>query len=212
MDPPFLHPLRLGAVAVDLRDGRIRGANAPDRLTAFEIELLRYFVERAGQSVSREELIRDVWRSAVSERAVDQAVRRLRRRLEPGHRHSTLLLSVRGVGYRFVLPRETRIRAPISPLESLDPWLRAGFAGCCAFPRGFDAAAARQVAQLPEAALRALVRHGLLATGSSVGGDRRSYIVVDEARIEASADAVALHAGSTTRAANVSASSAVRSA
>jgi len=210
MDRPGPHTLRLAGRTVDLRDGRIDGQGCRGHLTAFETELLRCLVDRAGEAVSRDELIARVWRGPVSDRAVDQAVRRLRRRLEPDRRHSSLVLSVRGIGYRFQAPREVVVRAPTSRLGSLDAWLRGAFAACCAFPGSFDAAAARHVAEVPEAVLRALVRHGLLEAVSDPTRPGARYAVVSCARIAAPADALARRA--TLESACSAAPSVVRSA
>ncbi|MCP4870045.1 MAG: winged helix-turn-helix domain-containing protein [Proteobacteria bacterium] len=176
--------LRIGALIVDLATGGIEGPGHTDRLTGFEAGLLRYLVSRPGEAVSRADLIEHVWEAPVSDRAVDQAVRRLRRRLEPQRRHSTLILSVRGVGYRFLAPRKVVVRARSSRLDSLDPWLRNAFSACCAFPGPFEVAAARVVAEVPEAVLRALTRHGLLASFPSEGRGGARYAVIDGARVE----------------------------
>lgn len=175
--------LRIGSLVVDLATGTIEGPDHADCLTGFELELLRYLIARPGEAVTREDLIARVWEREVSDRAVDQAVRRLRRRLEPGRRHSTLILSARGVGYRFIAPREVVVRARTSPLDKLDPWLRSAFASCCAFPEPFDASAARVVAEVPEAVLRALSRHGLLAQHPSEGRGGARYAVIERARV-----------------------------
>lgn len=81
--------------------------SAPDqevRLTLMEAELLRYLIERPGKVVSRGEILEEVWRvrEDTDTRAVDNFVVRLRRYLEPDPTRPVHLLTVRGVGYRFV--------------------------------------------------------------------------------------------------------------
>ncbi len=74
------------------------------RLTLMEAELLRYLIERAGKIVSRGEILEEVWRvrEDTDTRAIDNFVVRLRRYLEADPVRPAHLLTVRGVGYRFV--------------------------------------------------------------------------------------------------------------
>ena len=78
--------------------------NETTRLTLMEAELLRYLIERAGKVVSRGEILEEVWRvrEATDTRAIDNFVVRLRRYLEADPVRPAHLLTVRGVGYRFV--------------------------------------------------------------------------------------------------------------
>lgn len=73
-------------------------------LTLMEAELLRYLIERSGKVVSRGEILEEVWRvrEDTDTRAIDNFVVRLRRYLEPDPSRPVHLLTVRGVGYRFV--------------------------------------------------------------------------------------------------------------
>jgi hypothetical protein len=69
------------------------------RLTRREFELLRHLAERHGQSVSRAQLMAQVWRDPrVSARTVDTHVRRLRAKLGG---YARALRTVRGSGYRW---------------------------------------------------------------------------------------------------------------
>jgi DNA-binding response OmpR family regulator len=73
-------------------------------LTLMEANLLRYLIQHAGKSVSRKKMLEDVWglHEDTDTRAIDNFIVRLRRyiEVEPGRpRH---VLTVRGVGYRFV--------------------------------------------------------------------------------------------------------------
>ena len=81
--------------------------SSPDqevRLTLMEAELLRYLIDRPGKVVSRGEILEEVWRvrEDTDTRAIDNFVVRLRRYLEPDPARPVHLLTVRGVGYRFV--------------------------------------------------------------------------------------------------------------
>jgi DNA-binding winged helix-turn-helix (wHTH) protein/tetratricopeptide (TPR) repeat protein len=91
--------LRLGRTTLDLDSGEVVLAGELHRLTRLETELLRYLWARADQVVSREELLREVWRyrSGAMTRAVDHLVLRLRRKLgDDGAAH---LCAVYGQGY-----------------------------------------------------------------------------------------------------------------
>jgi len=74
------------------------------QLTLMEAELLRYLIKHAGQVVSRKSMLEDVWglREDTDTRAIDNFIVRLRKYIEPEPAKPRYLLTVRGVGYRFV--------------------------------------------------------------------------------------------------------------
>jgi DNA-binding response OmpR family regulator len=74
------------------------------QLTLMEAELLRYLIRHEGQAVSRQKLLEDVWglREDTDTRAIDNFIVRLRRYIEDDPSTPSHLLTVRGVGYRFV--------------------------------------------------------------------------------------------------------------
>jgi DNA-binding response OmpR family regulator len=80
---------------------------APNRithLTLMEADLLRYFIDRAGQIVPRKAILEEVWRlhEDTDTRAIDNFIVRLRRYIEDDPSEPRHLLTVRGVGYRFI--------------------------------------------------------------------------------------------------------------
>ena len=81
---------------------RAKGTSHP--LTLMECELLRYLVKNAGQPVSRKAILEDVWdlREDTDTRAIDNFIVRLRRYLEDNPTKPRFLVTVRGVGYKFV--------------------------------------------------------------------------------------------------------------
>jgi DNA-binding response OmpR family regulator/predicted ATPase len=94
--------LQLEGCVVDLvQRAVVRHSGERCALTALEAELLGHLARSPGQDVERDELLREVWGSSALTRAVDFTVRRLRAKLGEPHppRH---LLTVHGVGYRFV--------------------------------------------------------------------------------------------------------------
>lgn len=82
----------------------IRAGRDAVQLTLMEAELLRYLVKHEGQAVSRQKLLEDVWglREDTDTRAIDNFIVRLRRYIEDDPSTPSHLLTVRGVGYRFV--------------------------------------------------------------------------------------------------------------
>jgi DNA-binding response OmpR family regulator len=69
-----------------------------------EAELLRYLVRHAGTPVSRKAILEDVWQlhEDTDTRAIDNFIVRLRRYIETEPSRPQHLLTVRGVGYRFI--------------------------------------------------------------------------------------------------------------
>ena len=80
---------------------------APNRtthLTLMEADLLRYFTDREGQIVPRKDILEQVWRvhEDTDTRAIDNFIVRLRRYIEDDPSEPRHLLTVRGIGYRFL--------------------------------------------------------------------------------------------------------------
>jgi DNA-binding response OmpR family regulator len=73
-------------------------------LTLMEANLLRYLTEREGKAVSRKAMLEEVWgvREDTDTRAIDNFIVRLRRYIEKEPGSPQHLLTVRGVGYRFI--------------------------------------------------------------------------------------------------------------
>ena len=99
-----IQEFRFGDVAVDFRSAEVtRGGVAVD-LSAREYRLLQYLIEHRGATVSREELLKEVWGydSMPLTRTVDVHVAWLRQKLEPNARRPTFIQTVHGLGYKFV--------------------------------------------------------------------------------------------------------------
>jgi DNA-binding response OmpR family regulator len=82
----------------------VRALGKSHRLTQMECDLLRYLVKNAGQAVSRGTILEDVWglHESTDTRAIDNFIVRLRRYIEDRPAAPKILLTVRGVGYKFV--------------------------------------------------------------------------------------------------------------
>lgn len=89
---------------VDFENLEIRYGNRVNRLTLMEAKFLRYLIENEGKTVSRKMILEEVWglREDTDTRAIDNFIVRLRKYLEDQPNRPKLLLTVRGVGYRFV--------------------------------------------------------------------------------------------------------------
>lgn len=90
------------SVHFDLLELRVRDQVFP--LTLMEANLLRYLIEHEGKPVARKAMLEDVWslHEDTDTRAIDNFMVRLRRYIEDDPRRPRHLLTVRGVGYRFV--------------------------------------------------------------------------------------------------------------
>ena len=90
-------------VVVDLRTRTVQRGERTIDLSPMEFDFLAFLIESGGDIVSRETLMRQVWRysNGVTSRTVDQHVARLRNKLEPDPAQPRHLLTVRKAGYRF---------------------------------------------------------------------------------------------------------------
>jgi two-component system alkaline phosphatase synthesis response regulator PhoP len=97
-------PYRFGEVTVDFRKAEVLKGGKPVDVSAREFLLLKYFIEHREATLTRDELLNDVWgyHSMPSTRTVDVHVAWLRQKVEPNPRHPQYILTVHGLGYRFV--------------------------------------------------------------------------------------------------------------
>jgi DNA-binding response OmpR family regulator len=103
MMPRPAQRVEVDGCAIDLLAMTAARAGVEVELTAREIEIIRWFVAHAGQVVAREDLLAHVWRVAPGNttRAVDVAIASLRQKLEREPAEPRIIVSVRGVGYRW---------------------------------------------------------------------------------------------------------------
>jgi two-component system alkaline phosphatase synthesis response regulator PhoP len=97
---------QFGSIHVDLGKSQVTREGKRVYLTGREFQLLRYFVERAGTVVSRDELLKAVWGydSNTFTRTVDTHVRTIRQKLEEKPHWPDLIVTISGVGYKLVNP------------------------------------------------------------------------------------------------------------
>jgi two-component system alkaline phosphatase synthesis response regulator PhoP len=94
---------KFGLIRVDFRGTQVTRDGAPVYLTAREFQLLRYLIERAGTTLSRTEILREVWgyEGGTFSRTVDVHVASLRQKLEEMPKKPKWIVTVPGLGYRF---------------------------------------------------------------------------------------------------------------
>jgi DNA-binding response OmpR family regulator len=94
------------SVDFNLSQLRVRGEVFP--LTLMEANVLRYLIQHEGQAVSRKKMLEEVWglHEDTDTRAIDNFIVRLRRYIEDEPAQPRHLLTLRGVGYRFVASPE----------------------------------------------------------------------------------------------------------
>jgi DNA-binding response OmpR family regulator len=94
---------RFGDVEVDFARCELRRAGQVIEVTPVEIKMLAAFVRQRGRTLTRDQILNDVWGPGtfVTDRVVDSHVVNLRRKIEPVPAQPRHLVSVRGIGYRF---------------------------------------------------------------------------------------------------------------
>jgi DNA-binding response OmpR family regulator len=95
------HIRRYGDLTIDIANYRVTVAGKPVELTFKEYELLRFLAANRDKVFTREALLNRVWGYDYygGARTVDVHIRRLRAKIEDGHR--TFIETIRNVGYRF---------------------------------------------------------------------------------------------------------------
>ena len=94
---------RFGAVSVDFRRMEVTRGGQPVDLSAREFKLLRHFIEHRGATLSRDELLSQVWGydEMPLTRTVDVHVAGLRQKIETNPKNPEYVLTVHGLGYKF---------------------------------------------------------------------------------------------------------------
>lgn len=91
----------------DFNNLELRSGSETFHLTLMEARLLKYLIDHEGQAVSRKEILENVWglHEDTDTRAIDNFIVRLRRYIEAEPNRPKIVVSVRGVGYRFIRPK-----------------------------------------------------------------------------------------------------------
>lgn len=96
--------IEFGSITADFVRNEFHCGPKGVRLTAKEAELLRFLINHRGQVLSREQILRQVWKEQpfITPRTVDVHVAWLRQKLEGDPQTPKHILTIRGEGYRFV--------------------------------------------------------------------------------------------------------------
>ena len=102
-------PIVLGGLCIDTRSREVTVDGRPVELARKEFDLLLALARRAGEVVTKRDLLAEVWQLAWggSDRTVDVHLSWLRRKLGESAKQPRYLHSVRGVGVRLVAPEES---------------------------------------------------------------------------------------------------------
>jgi two-component system alkaline phosphatase synthesis response regulator PhoP len=93
---------QVGTVRLDVRGTEVTRDGHQVPLSAREFQLLRHLMEHAGATLSRGELLREVWgyEDGTYTRTVDVHIASLRQKLEQDAKHPELIITVPGIGYK----------------------------------------------------------------------------------------------------------------
>jgi two-component system alkaline phosphatase synthesis response regulator PhoP len=93
-----------GDIEVDMRACQVARSGKQVDFSSKEFELLKYFIGHRGEALSRDRLLEDVWGydRFPTTRTVDAHIVRLRQKLEASPEDPRFILTVHGVGYKFV--------------------------------------------------------------------------------------------------------------
>ncbi|MBK8479654.1 MAG: response regulator transcription factor [Proteobacteria bacterium] len=96
--------LQIGNATVDLKKQLVSRNRRSEPLTFGEVELLRMLSERAGEPVSRDELLERIWGldGSSTNRTVDNVIVKLRKKIEDDSRAPRHILTIYGCGYKLV--------------------------------------------------------------------------------------------------------------
>ncbi len=102
--PRTRNTIRFGGNTLDLDSLELQVGTMPYHLTAMEADLLQYLLKNAGRVVSRKSILEDVWNvhEDTDTRAIDNFIVRLRRFLNENPSTPRHVLTVRGIGYKFI--------------------------------------------------------------------------------------------------------------
>jgi len=94
---------QVGSLRIDLRGTEVTRNGSVINLSAREFQLLRYLFEHRGATLSRDEILREVWGYSAETftRTVDVHIASLRQKLEDNPKQPQMILTVSGLGYKF---------------------------------------------------------------------------------------------------------------
>lgn len=99
--------LHLGDLEIDTASMTVQAQGRNVVTTVREFRLLEYLAAHRGRVLTRDQLLDAVWKETpfVTPRSIDVYIRRLREKIEIDPRHPQYLKTLRGIGYRFEVPK-----------------------------------------------------------------------------------------------------------
>jgi DNA-binding response OmpR family regulator len=104
--PPAKAPMdvyTIGDVEINFSTHEAFRGEEPISFTALEFDILRYLIQHRGRTVTRKQLLRDVWGidENIITRTIDRHMASVRKKIEPDPSSPTYIETVYGIGYRF---------------------------------------------------------------------------------------------------------------
>lgn len=101
---------KFGPIQIDVPRGKVTRNGNPISLTGSEFQVLCYLMEHAESTVPRADLLRSLWghEEGTSTRTVDMHIASLRQKLEFNPKQPEMILTISGVGYKFVGPSDDK--------------------------------------------------------------------------------------------------------
>lgn len=96
-----VQPIQIGDLRIDPGQREVTYSGKKIVLTLTEFDILRYLAMNAGNVVSREDILKEVWKDSdrkTNDRTIDVHIRALRRKIPPLQKH---VISIYGVGYKY---------------------------------------------------------------------------------------------------------------
>lgn len=95
---------RSGDLEINFRNYSAQKRGKSLALSPREYEILKYFIERRGEIVSREDLLNHIWGyySFPNTRTVDAHIAKLRQKIEDKPEEPELIITIHGIGYKFL--------------------------------------------------------------------------------------------------------------
>ncbi len=102
--PAMVPTIRMGEVEIDILAREVRAGTSVIHLSGIEQSLLYLLASRAGQVVTRDEVLDAIWGPdfVAESNIVDRHIRSLRIKLQNDYRHPRFIATVPGHGYRFI--------------------------------------------------------------------------------------------------------------
>jgi len=103
-DRPIVPTITMGEIEIDIVNREVRAGASVIHLSGIEQSLLYLLASRAGQVLTRDEILDAIWGTdfVAESNIVDRHIRSLRIKLQNDYRHPRFIATVPGVGYRFI--------------------------------------------------------------------------------------------------------------